>query len=1433
MRSGILPSLRQIRQSIQAIAASRCPLRLWRALSAPCLRQRTLTHGHSALNRWNCNFACPESVRYRLLLCARLFHGLPIPITLPYGGTWKITANYAGDMYWAPETSNTISVTVSPFPTSLSFQNANPATATAGVVFNAETQFGWGGSQVPEGGVNFSISNGTSSQFIGNQTFPNFSPIAIPITFPSVGTWTLTASYAGSGIDAASYANLTVNVPIAECPSGAAISISAPSPTVLFSKQLQFTANLTGITNPNVSWSATPGAISSTGLYTAPPTPGVVVTIAASLTSCVGLSATTTVFVTSTPPPPTPAAVPTFSPAPGSYAGSQSVTLSSTPGATIYYTIDGTPPATSPSAVVYSGAFPVSANETISAYATGTGFVASATATGRYTLYGLGAELIPGTLSSFIATTPVGSVPADVVFDASGNFYVLDSGLGTITKFAAGTDTNGTVIVQPGTLSNPQFFTVGVDGQTLFVSDYGNNQIVMVSQSGSGVTVTPLTLTGIPTLSTTCAASPGATICQPTGIFADSTGNLYVSDSGYQRVLKLTSTGTYVSTVVSGAADNSSVGAALLGVAADNAGNVYCVVNGPSMNMGAGGIGTGVWAIAPSGTFRQLSNINHGLYLAVDLSGDVYVSDNWKKQVIEFGAAGGYPQIIFAGVNVNGNPTPDSGDGGPATVGTFANPLGIALDSNYNVYIADANAQASSGGSIQEVNVSQGLWNFASINYGQMASQPVWFLNPTGVPLTINPLNFGGTNAGDFTGTEPAPLAIAPGQIVEDYALFTPSLFGSESATLTPTEVFSGTPPTLSQSFTLNGTALAVPQPPTITSISCCNTYTGLPIPSGFPGETSEAITVYGTNFEDPTGHGALPIFSFGPSITVSQVAVTNSTTATMLLSILPSAATGPVSVTVTTGSATTFQGGTFTLSGGFSIAPYLPAISSITASNPGLLLGIAGGYPGETETVTVTGTNFADPTGNNALPVFNFGPGVTVTPVSVTPTTPSSAPQTAVLNLVISPTAPIGSVNVTVTTGSATTFQGGTFTLPGGFEIAAYVPKISSITTSNPNPWLGLAGPGGYPGETETVTVTGTNFVDPTGNKASPVFNFGPGIAATLVSSPSGSPSTAPQTAVLNLVIGPTAPIGSVNVTVTTGSATTFQGGTFTLTGGFAIAAYVPTITSITGNNPSAGLPVASGYQGLTETVTVSGTNFADPTGNNALPVFNFGPGVTVTPVSVTPTTPSSAPQTAVLNLVISSTATPQSANVTVTTGSSTTFEGGSYTLNAGFQILASNTPAAPTGQTPAVSPVDSSTGTSPVTLIFYNVPQPGETSLTSSTSGPTPPSGFQLGTPPVYYMLSSTVTFTSVEICINYAGLTFTSLPPQLFHYTGGAWVPLPPVATTAPTTVCGYPRRFRLSPFSSRPILPRRRPSARLAFLTALQEVRPFPFPPPVER
>jgi len=82
-------------------------------------------------------------------------------------------------------------------------------------------------------------------------------------------------------------------------------------------------------------------------------------------------------------------AAPTFSPAPGTYVAAQSVTLASTTsGALIFYTLDGTTPNTSVggSTFQYTGPLSVSATTTIKAIATASGFFASNVSAGTYTI---------------------------------------------------------------------------------------------------------------------------------------------------------------------------------------------------------------------------------------------------------------------------------------------------------------------------------------------------------------------------------------------------------------------------------------------------------------------------------------------------------------------------------------------------------------------------------------------------------------------------------------------------------------------------------------------------------------------------------------------------------------------------------------------------------------------------------------------------------------------------------------------------------------------------------------------------------------------------------------------------------------------------------------------------------------------------------------
>ena len=201
----------------------------------------------------------------------------------------------------------------------------------------------------------------------------------------------------------------------------------------------------------------------------------------------------------------------------------------------------------------------------------------------------------------------------------------------------------------------------------------------------------------------------------PNGIALDSTGSLYIADSGNNRVRKVSNG---VITTVAGNGVNGAAGDSVPatstplyyphGVALDIAGNVYISDNSGVIHQVSRGVMTNV--VGAQGYFAGL---------AVDAVGNLYLVDAVTPRVLEVsnGAA-----TTIAGNGSYGY----SGDNGPATAAQFGGdsddggPNGIAVDSAGNVYIAD-----TANGRIREV--SKGI--ISTVAGGSTGSQlnfPVW-----------------------------------------------------------------------------------------------------------------------------------------------------------------------------------------------------------------------------------------------------------------------------------------------------------------------------------------------------------------------------------------------------------------------------------------------------------------------------------------------------------------------------------------------------------------------------------------------------------------------------------------------------------------------------------------------------------------------------------
>jgi parallel beta-helix repeat protein len=115
-------------------------------------------------------------------------------------------------------------------------------------------------------------------------------------------------------------------------------------------------------------------------------------------------------------------------------------------------------------------------------------------------------------------------------------------------------------------------------------------------------------------------------------------------------------------------------------------------------------------------------------------------------------------------------------------------------------------------------------------------------------------------------------------------------------------------------------------------------------------------------------------------------------------------------------------------------------------------------------------------------------------------------------------------------------------------------------------------------------------------------------------------------------------------------------------------------------------------------------------------------------------------------------------------------------------------------------VTPEDSGTNTSPITLTFQEVTQAGGTSLTISNTGPPPPEGFNLAG--VYYYINTTASYTPpVTVYIQYDDTGMTQQQEEelrLSHYENGAWVDVTNLPVdTLNNIICGTVTT--LSPFA----------------------------------
>ncbi|WP_089407280.1 Ig-like domain repeat protein [Granulicella rosea] len=228
------------------------------------------------------------------------------------------------------------------------------------------------------------------------------------------------------------------------------------------------------------------------------------------------------------------------------------------------------------------------------------------------------------------------------------------SGVGTVAALAIDPGTTASLST---TLKTPFAIAQDSAGNT-YIADTGNNRVVRYSISG---TATVIAGTGTAGYGGDGAVATLATLSAPKGVAVARSGAIFIADTGNNVIRRIDPVTGFISTY---------------------GGTTGAVCTAATDTFGDGCLGTAAKFSSPTG-------------VAADNDGNIYIADTGDNLIRELSVSG-YASLIAGGgtvctANLLGTTkTPDSlGNNcfGPAS--TFNGPTGIAVDAGKNLYIAD------------------------------------------------------------------------------------------------------------------------------------------------------------------------------------------------------------------------------------------------------------------------------------------------------------------------------------------------------------------------------------------------------------------------------------------------------------------------------------------------------------------------------------------------------------------------------------------------------------------------------------------------------------------------------------------------------------------------------------------------------------------------
>ena len=320
--------------------------------------------------------------------------------------------------------------------------------------------------------------------------------------------------------------------------------------------------------------------------------------------------------------------------------------------------------------------------------------------------------------------------PYGVAVDRVGNLYIVDNDLHRIRRV----DTNGTITTIAGTgdggysgdggpaaqaqLRWPLGMAVDNHGN-LYIADQGNHRVRRVDVSG---TITTVAGNGSDGYSGDGGPAIRAQLNRPRRVAVDGDGVLYISDGRNHCIRRVDASGTITTIAGTGIGGYSGDGGPAhlanlynpWGVAVDGSGNLYIadVSNDRIRRVDVGGTirtiaGNGSRGHSGDGGLAVQAQLAAPVGVALDSNGILYIADWHNNRIRRVDTSGTITTIAGIGPGTFG------GDNGPAQLANLYNPQDVAVDGSGNVYIADL-----SSGRIRQVNTSGTITTVAGAGRG-------------------------------------------------------------------------------------------------------------------------------------------------------------------------------------------------------------------------------------------------------------------------------------------------------------------------------------------------------------------------------------------------------------------------------------------------------------------------------------------------------------------------------------------------------------------------------------------------------------------------------------------------------------------------------------------------------------------------------------------